>query len=59
MSEQLDQLVTVHRARLVDFIDLARRANSVMRGQNSHDPLVSALDGAIGEIEAELLVPVG
>lgn len=54
-----EQLVTVHRTRLVDLLDLARRANSNLRGQNSHDPLVSALDGSIAEIEAELLVPVG
>lgn len=52
-------LVTVHRERLVDLLDLTRRASNVMRGHSSHDPLVLALDGAAAEIEAELLIPVG
>ena len=52
-------LVTVRRAALDEVIELSSAALEILRRENSNDPLVSALTGAIADIRLDLCIPVG
>jgi hypothetical protein len=52
-------LVTVRRVALDEVVELSGTALEILRRENSNDPLVSALTGALAEIRIDLLMPVG